>query len=707
MDSDLRAGRALGDPADRTEAENALPAPVAEEERLLGVVLAAAGRMTQRRQTEDYDAELIRLRDSLADERLAEDQASVLEQMERVSHLAAQRARTQLGALDASSPYFGHLRLEDEHGRRDVLIGRHTCIAEGIRIVDWRNAPISKLYYQCREGDEYVVEIAGRELEGRVLLRRAVTIEKGELKRVATPNETFVRHADGWRRADHGAPALKGGAGTAATPERTAPLAFLGRTRGGAPARVDKHLPEIASLLDAAQFNLSTRPDSGVVAIQGSAGSGKTTVALHRVAYLIYQDPQRFSPKRSLVVVLSPGLARYIDRVLPALGVDGVPVLTYDAWARELRMRHFPRLPRLYAEHTPAVVSRFKRHGALLKMLVESARGARARTVVSLFDDLLTSRQWIEDGLARHAPGAFTAGEVSAVHDWCSTQHYLRAEGGGPNEDDVPTLDPEDDTILLRLYQLLVGPLQDRFGDPYKLSQLVVDEVQDFSPLELRVLLDVVPDGRPVTFAGDTAQQIALSSDFGDWARTLRELDLVHVEVSPLRVSYRSTRPIMEVARAVLGPLAPPEDVVAPRDGAPVELFRFAGKGEMVAFLADALHQLTANEPTANVAVLCADERDAAELHAALARADLPTLRHVAEYDFSFAPGIEVTDIRQAKGLEFDYVMIADADATRFPVTDAARRLLHVGLTRAAHQCWILCVATPSRLLPDSLLSRA
>lgn len=683
-----------------------LPAAVAEEERLLAVVLEAARKQGPARATDDYGAELIRLRDSLGEERLMEDQASILDQMERIANLAAQRARYTATTIDTDSPYFGHMRLHDNQGRRDVLIGKQTCVTGGVRVVDWRNAPISRIFYQYREGDDYAMEVADRELEGRVLLRRSITIARGKLMRVGTPDATFVREeGGGWRDLQAAGPALRGGSGSAARPDRTRPVLGLhGAARLAGPGfRIDKHLPEIASLLDPEQFALITRPDSGVVAIQGSAGSGKTTVALHRVAYLVYQDPRRFNPKRALVVVLSPGLAAYISRVLPALGVDGVPVLTYEAWAAELRVRHFPKLPRAYSEHTPAVVSRLKRHTALVPMLEEAARSRTSTSVVALFEDLFTNKSWLTEGLARHAPGAFRPGELETVHDWCSRQHYIRSEGAGDNEDDVPTMDPEDDTLLLRLHQLLRGPLLDRHGEPMRLSQLVVDEAQDFSPLELRVMLDLVPRQNPVTLAGDTAQHIVESSDFGDWANTLSALGLAHVQISPLRISYRSTRPIMELARAVLGPLGPDEPILAPRYGLPVELFRFAGRGELFAFLSDALRELVLSEPNASVAVLCRDARHAEEVHESLSRADLPHLRRVADFDFAFMPGVEVTDVRQAKGLEFDYVVLLDVDATGYPATDAARRLLHVGITRAAHQCWLTCTGTPSRLLPEWL----
>ncbi|MGH7337772.1 MAG: ATP-binding domain-containing protein, partial [Myxococcota bacterium] len=85
--------------------------------------------------------------------------------------------------------------------------------------------------------------------------------------------------------------------------------------------------------------------------------------------------------------------------------------------------------------------------------------------------------------------------------------------------------------------------------------------------------------------------------------------------------------------------------------------------------------------------------------HDGLEKSDLPGLRRVAHQDFSFAPGVEVTETLQAKGLEFDYVVLADVSAEHYPDVSEARRRLHVGATRAVHQLWLTSVGTPSPLL--------
>ena len=134
-------------------------------------------------------------------------------------------------------------------------------------------------------------------------------------------------------------------------------------------APTSRRCPRIAALIDKDQFELITSPESGMVVIQGGAGSGKTTVALHRVAYLNFQDPRRFKASNVLFVVPSQALVRYVAGVLPALGVGGVPVVTYAGWARTTRMRCLPEAPAKYNVEPPDQVSRVKKHPAMLGVL--------------------------------------------------------------------------------------------------------------------------------------------------------------------------------------------------------------------------------------------------------------------------------------------------------------------------------------------------
>ena len=195
---------------------------VRNELRILEQVQARLARDAAQapEQIEDLDAQLIELRDAIAEAK-EEDVPSLIDQMHQVAALSKKRGQGRSIPLDPKNPYFGHLRLREAKTRRerDVLIGRHTMLDDGsgLSIVDWRNAPVSRLYYRYEEEDEYEEDFDDRTLEGRILVRRSVAVTQGQLRRVASPQGTFTLDRTGqWRLAEGSAqPTLHGGSGTA------------------------------------------------------------------------------------------------------------------------------------------------------------------------------------------------------------------------------------------------------------------------------------------------------------------------------------------------------------------------------------------------------------------------------------------------------------------------------------------------------------
>lgn len=785
--------------APAAERDEELESIVAQEEKVLARVartIEQRSRNTQRRgQLIDYDAELLALRDQIRAARL-EDVPPLIEEMERLQRVAQRRAMVSEGVVDPSSPYFGRLVLEEDERKREVLIGRTTFLdpKTGVRIVDWRDAPVSRIYYRYEEGDDYDEYFGDREVEGDVLIRRSLNIGQARLKRIGAPQGTFIRKLDGtWRRAGASATKLSGGQGAAMRPEKHhAPSLGIGADadeRGE-----DKSLGEITALIDPRQFDLISKPTSGLVVIQGGAGSGKTTIGLHRLAYLVFQDRRRFRADKMLVVVFNDALVRYISRVLPALGVEGVQVSTYERWGAKLRVKQVTDLPTEYAEDTPSVVTRLKKHPVMLRLIDEHAEAIGAEIekaivdtakkeeggakilrewrqsasdaagvriealrhwlndakggasevdgavkhavlraldkasektedIVGAWAEVLTDLDRIQKAFAKYAPDALSPRELEWAHSWCArkttqavTWRELKMDGEVESKDDIqgnegvdgqseretPTLDREDDAILLRLHQRLRGPLM-RGREQIQYEHIFVDETQDVSPLELAVVLDTVSDGESVTLAGDVAQKLYMDNGFRDWNSVLGQLGLDHVQVEPLNLSYRSTHEILDFATDVLGPLRNEVTGKATRHGAPVELFRFSSSGEAVGFLSEALRNLVRAEPLASVAVIARYPEQADVYYKGLHRGEVPNLRRIAEQDFPFRPGIDVTDVRQVKGLEFDYVVIVDASTASFPEDDEARHLMHIAATRAAHQLWVVSAGSPSMLIPEEL----
>jgi DNA helicase-2/ATP-dependent DNA helicase PcrA len=785
------AGMSRGEEEPMADREGALPHPVADEQALLGRVLGHLRSRRARGGDGSYDADLIDLRNQIAEAK-PEDVPPLVEQMTRLQALAAQRGAGEEAPLDPGSPYFGHLRLAEDGAERDVLLGKRTHLdpEAGIRIVDWRNAPVSRMYYRYDVGDDYEEEFGGRVRRGEVTARRSVTVTDGRLHRVASSTEgTWVRGRDGWRRLEGDGPSLRGGQGSAVRADALRPVRGTLGVEADGQDRLDRHLPEISALLDREQFEIISCDDSGLLVVEGGAGSGKTTVGLHRVAYLAYRNPRRFQPRKMMVAVPGRGLSAYVSGVLPALGVRGVRVAVFDEWAHRERRRHVPGLPRGYSEWTPSVVTRMKKHPALLRILddvvdqlderltaeLERALAATPQAgrvigawrtlgripldarrrrmlrwldgearvgrdggeppdpgtelaaaralermegttadVIATWAELFTDREALGRVFGTHAASEFTDGELDAACAWCARQwaridEALHEEPGGegrgdpePDDREEPVLDTEDNAILLRLHQLQRGWLEGP-GGRLELEHLMIDEAQDWSALEMAVLLHAVPEGRPVTLAGDPAQRASLEAGFDDWDELLADLGRDATRVAPLRIAYRSTAEVMELAFEVLGPLAG-ELPEARRRGAPVEVHRFSDPGQAVDFLGGALRDLAGREPLASVAVIARHPAQAAMYCRGLEQAEVPRLRLVADQDFSFAPGVEVTDVRQVKGLEFDYVVLVEVNADSYPENDEARHLLHVAATRAAHQLWILTTRTPSPLLPGRIL---
>jgi DNA helicase-2/ATP-dependent DNA helicase PcrA len=653
--------------------------------------------------------ELERLRERLLSGDENKDLSALTEQYHNQSAILNQLRRAGPTAkVDPASPYFAHLRLEEEGRRRDLFLGRATCLEKGVRIVDWRDAPISKVFYSYRQGEEFDEEISGRERQGIVLARRMVRVRDGVLERVQAPEGDFTldaREPSGWRESSLGTPRLAGGESAAlrfGEADELLRSRRMGEDHDGEPLRADKHLPEITSLIDPTQFDLITRPASGYLVIRGSAGSGKTTVALHRIAYLAYADPRIDGPE-TLVVVFSRALARYVDHVLPSLGLDHVRIVTYREWVREERRRHYPHLPGGARDDTPALVQRLKLHSGLeVALQRQVARVPGPRSMEQAMDDwasVLTQRALLGTVFAEVAPGQFSERDLDRFVDWNRRRLEELGLAIAGEADADGALDPEDDALLLRAWQLRIGRLLGRSQRPLSYRHVVIDEVQDFAPLEVRVLLETLQRDASITLAGDTQQHLVEHSGFTSWASFFEALGIDGAEIETLRVSYRSSSQIMEFATSLLGDLQEDEEIVTTRSGPPVELFRLTDRGACVAFLADVLRDLMSHEPMASVAVLTPSPTASDLYYAGLERAELPRLRRIRDGEFPFKAGIEVTEVAQVKGLEFDYVVVLDVDSTNYPDKPAARRMLHVAATRAVHQLWMMSVGTPSPLV--------
>jgi DNA helicase-2/ATP-dependent DNA helicase PcrA len=617
-----------------------------------------------------------------------------------------------------SSPYFAVLELEDDDlGNLTYCLGRRSFFdSKGKAIViDWREAPISRLYYEYEAGELYEEEIRGRDRSGQVLNKRQVDTSGGQLQKIVEKGALLVRGQDGtWRRA--------GRTGDAASKEE----------------KSDHRLPEITALISSDQFRAITHPESSTVLLQGGAGSGKTTVGLHRVAYLAYQDPDRFKPERILVVMFNRALQNYISRILPELGIGaGVQVETYHGWAGKLFRAcgaHFSYGSDIYPD-----VARIKKHPRLLdlvdryldKLLKKScdwlieqlgrrtdpetdalrvrldglsrfeelvklvntdpifAKTVLTRSRISLKDRLLA--RFNNHGADLHAlltdrallEETFGAGigiGESAVARLIEGQENLRNRN---------MMDFSDTGILLWLLQRK-GVAGARPG----YAHIMVDEAQDLSQIELATLLHASDERCSITICGDMAQKIKgevsfeSGEGFAGFIRARQQRSGAEAcNSDTLVVGFRATRQIMELAWHVLGQKP---SMAVPRSGQPVKIISTRGPDDTLSTAKTILEAHLGQHPKALIAVVCRYKADADRVFEGLKRLGLLQLRRHERDDFSFQPGIVVTNAHQVKGLEFPAVLIVNPSSGQYRDDHASRMLMHVVITRAADHLWIV-----------------
>ena len=603
-------------------------------------------------------------------------------------------------------PYFGRVStIEDDGSEVSFLIGKKSNIDAGI--VDWRNGPIAALYFNYKQEEEFFEIINQRERSGKIKLRRSYKVENGQLCQIDTPEGVFRRNETGWEKLDVNSE-------------------IAAHRSRGLKSR-EKSLPNILSLITKDQYEMITTDPERPVIIQGSAGSGKTTVALHRLAWLLHENNSSVKADRTRVVVMNRSLAVYVSATLPSMGVNGVQTTTFNSWALSIIRKSVRGQPFFKFLNIPSFVEEIKFSESILKALdgwvekqvlnldEEIQRQFSSRTAhqeawkKSKYKPLLPRlRDFSYEVKASKLPEAekqqklrFVKKQISLLEDYVQDLYNLLSDKEHlkkylPSDPKINSnldylerltqknrfkknLDYFDMSLVLRLIQLKNGGLPDGKGGTILLDHIVIDEAQDFGPVEFAIMMDAVDDKRQVTIVGDVAQKILFARKFIGWNKVVETLGLDEGAIIQLEVSFRCTVPIMTLAHKVAGD---PKKVEG-RPGPDPIWQRAENYIDLIETLADWSRGLLQADPYKLISLICRYPKQAMELKEEL-DAYLPGEVRLGHRDqFSFEPGILVTNIHQVKGLEFDSVALVEPDEENYPARkEESRNMIYVGITR-------------------------
>ena len=601
-------------------------------------------------------------------------------------------------------------------------------------VVDWR-APVAEPFYRA----------TGREPMG-LLRRRHFVVEGAQL--LALEDELFgeghlgVGNDEGLG-GDDPRQGLRG---------YSTLLTALGRSRTG-------QLGDIVATIQAEQDEIIRSPQAGVLVVQGGPGTGKTVVALHRAAYLLYTH--RFPLEDQGVLVIGPNrvFLRYIERVLPSLGEAGVQqviladlipevqfglressnvarvkgnkriakVIDKAISDRERPIREDVQLPygvgfvRLRAEESVQIIKaarrRYHRHNQARRYVENEVWAALAASFRSGADaedirDALTGSPEIRAVLERMWP-VLTPAQL--LHDLFGSKALLKLAANGilPEADYLALYRERSDSLeevrwsnadaaLLDEARFLLGPRPRKSGkvdesdEIRTFGHIVVDEVQDLTPMQLRMVTRRSLSGS-MTVVGDIAQATGPLAP-NDWKDVLEHLPGRKTpRIVGLSVGYRIPAQIMELADKVMHAATPglraPRSV---RDGDEVPVITAVDSAEALneAVIARA-RVLLQQTDGGRTAIICPDDM-VDQMSSTLTAASVPHGRAQAA---GLDENLSIVPASLAKGLELDDVIVVEPSAI---VADDAQglRLLYVTLTRSTRSLTVV-----HRMpLPDAML---
>jgi superfamily I DNA/RNA helicase len=454
--------------------------------------------------------------------------------------------------------------------------------------------------------------------------------------------------------------------------------------------------------LDGRQKDVLYLEPNGQIVVLGTAGSGKTTMAIYRAAYLAKHHTD--DSRRLLLVTFNRTLVLYLKTSGAGLLPPSVDVCTYHKFA--LGYLKAVRGQDIYITSTDTRLS------LIQKAVEESIQHlGNCNVYQQPLEMLSTEFEWIgKIGIQTEADyiNFERIGRKGTIIDkndrhplYYAYQKYIELRT------DLGYHGDYNDIASLVLSEVKRNPSSGYY------QHIIIDEGQDFSPEMLRSLASATPEDGNLMFFGDVAQQI-----YGtriSW----RDAGFTKARLWYFRENYRNTPQIVQLAFAITNMpyYVGEEDLVAPRetqaDGPLPALIEFSNKDQEVRFIIDRSAQMGR---TQTVAILMRTRDDETQISQLLSKKGIsPTRLHREMNSWSLSPGVFYGTYHSAKGLEFDTVIMPFCSDDVIPSPERfvelgnaedtlaeEGRLLYVAVTRAKKTVIITYSGQKTRLLPEN-----